>query len=127
MATGTKHRYSTDVSDEQWELIRTLVERERQMGRPTIIDLRAVVNALLYLTRTGCSRRTSPTGTRCAPTSITGPSTTPSCASMMPGERAPGARPAVIGEPSAGIIDSLGRIPTEGGVNPLKPFLAFAG
>lgn len=31
------------------------------MGRPTVIDLREVVNALLYLTRTGCQWRLLPT------------------------------------------------------------------
>jgi putative transposase len=55
------HRYSTDVTDAQWELIRPYVERERQMGRPATIDLREVVNALLYLNRTGCPWRLLPT------------------------------------------------------------------
>ena len=31
------------------------------MGRPTILDLREIVNALLYLTRTGCQWRLLPT------------------------------------------------------------------
>lgn len=61
MATVTKRRYSTDLTDEQWGLIRPLVQRERHMGRPTVIDLRAVVNALLYLDRTGCQWRLLPT------------------------------------------------------------------
>ena len=50
----TKRRYSTDLTDEQWELIQPLVERERHMGSPTVVNLRQVVNALLYLTRIGC-------------------------------------------------------------------------
>jgi putative transposase len=54
-------RYSTDLTDEQWELIRPLVERDRHMGRPTTVNLREVVNALLYLTRTGCQWRLIPT------------------------------------------------------------------
>ena len=54
LITSTKRRYSTDLTDEQWEMIRPLVERERHMGRPNVIDLREVVNALLYLNRTGC-------------------------------------------------------------------------
>lgn len=58
---ATKRRYSTDLTDEQWVLIRPLVERDRQMGRPTTIDLREVVNALLYLNRTGCPWRLLPT------------------------------------------------------------------
>lgn len=61
MAATTKHRYTTDLSDGQWEVIRPLVERERHIGRPTVIDLREVVNALLYLTRTGCQWRMLPT------------------------------------------------------------------
>ncbi len=59
--TRTTRRYSTDLTDEQWDLIRPRVERERQMGRPTSIDLREVVNALLYLNRTGCPWRLLPT------------------------------------------------------------------
>lgn len=54
-------RYSTDLTDEQWELIRLLVERERHMGAPTTIDRRQIVNALLYLNRTGCPWRLLPT------------------------------------------------------------------
>jgi putative transposase len=53
-------RYPTDATDDQWTMIRPLVERERQMGRPTEVDLREVVNALLYLTRTGCQWRMLP-------------------------------------------------------------------
>jgi putative transposase len=61
MPTAPTRRYSTDLTDEQWELIRPLVERERHMGRPTTVDLREVVNALLYLNRTGCPWRLLPT------------------------------------------------------------------
>jgi transposase len=60
-AAPTKRRYSTDLTDEQWEMIGPLVVRERHMGRPTLVDLREVVNALLYLTRTGCQWRLLPT------------------------------------------------------------------
>jgi len=54
MTASPTYRYATDLTDAQWELIRALVARERHMGRPTTVDLREVVNALLYLTRTGC-------------------------------------------------------------------------
>jgi transposase len=56
-----KRRYSTDLTDEQWDLIRSLVVRDRRTGRPTVVNLREVVNALLYLTRTGCQWRLLPT------------------------------------------------------------------
>jgi transposase len=49
-----QRRYATDLTNEQWEMIRPLVECERVMGRPTEVDLREVVNGLLYLTRSGC-------------------------------------------------------------------------
>ena len=61
MAAAPTRRYTTDLIDKQWELIQPLAERERQMGRPTVIDLREVVNALLHLTRTGCQWRLLPT------------------------------------------------------------------
>lgn len=60
-STADKRRYATDLTDEQWEMIRPLVERERVMGRTTAINFRDVVNALLYLTRTGCQWRLLPT------------------------------------------------------------------
>jgi transposase len=49
-----QRRYATDLTNEQWEMIRPLVECERVMGGPTEVDLREVVNGLLYLTRSGC-------------------------------------------------------------------------
>jgi transposase len=53
--------YATDLTDEQWAAIQPLVEgpAERQ-GRPTEIDLRAIVNALRYMNRTGCQWRLIP-------------------------------------------------------------------
>src|SRR5437868_6027892 len=61
MTASPSNRYAADLTDEQWELIRPLIVRERHMGRPTTVDLREVVNALLYLTRTGCHWRLLPT------------------------------------------------------------------
>jgi|SRR5579875_3479008 len=58
---ATRHRYATDLTNEQWEMIRPLVERERVMGRPTVINLREVINALLHLARTGRQWRLLPT------------------------------------------------------------------
>jgi transposase len=53
--------YATDVTDEQWARIEPLVRsRSSQGGRPNEIDLRAVLNALLYKNRTGCQWRLLP-------------------------------------------------------------------
>lgn len=47
--------YTSDMTDEQWEIIRPLVAHERSgPGRPLELDLRSVVNAIFYLVRTGC-------------------------------------------------------------------------
>jgi len=53
-------RYETDVSDEQWARIQAVVERGSGLGRPPTVDRRAVVNALQYMTRTGCQWRLLP-------------------------------------------------------------------
>lgn len=47
--------YPSDLTDEQWTIIEPLVVKPRQgPGRPVTLDLRAVVNAILYVLRTGC-------------------------------------------------------------------------
>lgn len=42
-------------------MIQPLVERDHHVGRPTVVDRRKAVNALLYLTRSGCQWRLLPT------------------------------------------------------------------
>lgn len=53
-------RYPSDLTDEQWELVRPALARNGVWGRPTEVDLRAVVNAIFYLVRTGCQWRFLP-------------------------------------------------------------------
>ncbi len=53
-------RYSTDLSDEQWALLEALLPKQTGPGRPRSVDLREVVNGLLYLNRTGCQWRLIP-------------------------------------------------------------------
>lgn len=54
--------YTTDLTDDQWAVIEPLVTTvSAKGGRPAEIDLRAVVNALLYKNRTGCQWRLLPT------------------------------------------------------------------
>lgn len=62
-ATDTKpHRkaYDTDLTDEQWTVIEPLLVRRETRGRARRVDLREVVNGLLYQTRTGCQWRLLP-------------------------------------------------------------------
>ena len=46
--------YPSDLTDEQWELVEPVLWRNGRWGRPRTVNLREVVNALLYLVRTGC-------------------------------------------------------------------------
>ena len=58
--TGTRRPYATDLTDEQWVLIEPLLPGPAWTGRRRTLDLREVVNALLYLLRTGCPWRLLP-------------------------------------------------------------------
>ena len=49
-----RRAYPSDLTDEQWEVVEPALGRNGKWGRPRTVDLREVVNALLYLVRTGC-------------------------------------------------------------------------
>jgi len=51
--------YDTDLTDDQYALVEPVLPRPKRMGRPPA-DLRAVLNAILYLLRTGCQWRLLP-------------------------------------------------------------------
>jgi transposase len=53
-------RYASDLKDEEWALVAPFMPPPRRMGRPREVDLREVVNAILYLTSTGCQWRMLP-------------------------------------------------------------------
>src|SRR4051794_41807033 len=46
--------YRTDLTDEQWKLIKPLIPCAKPGGRPRAVDMRAALNTLLYQARTGC-------------------------------------------------------------------------
>lgn len=52
--------YPTDLTDEQWKLIEPFLPPAKPGGRPRKVDLREVLNALLYLVRAGCQWRMIP-------------------------------------------------------------------
>src|SRR5262245_2371682 len=52
--------YSTDLTEAAWVLIAPLLPAARSGGRPRTTDLRAVLNAIFYLLRTGCQWRLLP-------------------------------------------------------------------
>jgi putative transposase len=47
--------YPTDLTDAPWALITPLIPPPKPGGRPREVNLREVVNALVYLTRRGCA------------------------------------------------------------------------
>lgn len=53
-------RYASDVTDEEWGLIEAALPPANKLGRPRTTELRAVVNALLYMLTTGCQWRQLP-------------------------------------------------------------------
>lgn len=55
-----KRRYPTDLTDKQWMLIKDLVPAVKPGGRPELHPRREIVDAMLYLTRTGCAWRMLP-------------------------------------------------------------------
>jgi putative transposase len=52
--------YPSDMTDEQWEILKPLVPPDRSGGRPRQVDIRRVINAILYVNRSGCQWRMSP-------------------------------------------------------------------
>jgi transposase len=53
-------RYATDLTDAEWALLAPHLPAPNRLGRPREVDLREVLNALLYLLRTGCPWRLLP-------------------------------------------------------------------
>jgi putative transposase len=53
-------RYPSDLTDAEWSLIEPFVQQKDGPGRPHTVDLREIVNALFYLTSTGCQWRYLP-------------------------------------------------------------------
>jgi transposase len=53
-------RYASDMTDAEWALIEPLMPEQKALGRPRIVRLRGVVDALLYILRTACPWRLLP-------------------------------------------------------------------
>jgi len=47
-------RYPSDLTDEEWALIEPLIPPAKRGGNKRTIDLREVVNGLMYILSTGC-------------------------------------------------------------------------
>jgi transposase len=55
-----RNPYPSDLTDPQWTLVEPLIPPARPGGRAREVDMREVLNGVLYLNRTGCSWRALP-------------------------------------------------------------------
>ncbi|OUC07826.1 transposase, partial [Litorilinea aerophila] len=53
-------RYPTNLTDSQWAIIQDLIPPAKPGGRPRSLDMRQVVNGILYLTVSGIQWRMLP-------------------------------------------------------------------
>ena len=52
--------YPSDLTCEQWDILFPLLPLAKPGGRPRTVDLREVVNGILYVLRAGCPWRMVP-------------------------------------------------------------------
>lgn len=57
---STRRCYSTDLSDEEWEVLQPLVPEAKPGGRPRAHETRELLNAIFYVLRGGCAWRLLP-------------------------------------------------------------------
>ena len=53
-------RFPSNLTDAEWEGLRPLIPAAKPGGRPRMTDMRAAMNAIFYLLRTGCPWRYLP-------------------------------------------------------------------
>ena len=53
-------RYPSDMTDGEWARLEPLIPAAKPGGRPRTTNMRAAINAILYLLRTGCPWRYLP-------------------------------------------------------------------
>ena len=56
----TRPHYPSDLTDAQWQLLKPLLPPAKRGGRPRKTDLRAVVDGIFYVLRSGCAWRMLP-------------------------------------------------------------------
>jgi putative transposase len=54
METTTRKAYATDLTDGQWAIVEPLIPAAKTGGRKRAVNMREVLNTILYLNRTGC-------------------------------------------------------------------------
>ena len=57
---NTRQHYPSDLTDREWSQIERFIPAPKSGGRPAKYERREIVNALLYIDRTGCQWRALP-------------------------------------------------------------------
>ncbi len=50
----SKLRYPSDLTDDEWSLVKPLIPRAKRGGNRRTVDVREVVNGIMYILSTGC-------------------------------------------------------------------------
>ncbi len=56
----SKLRYPSDLTDEEWSFAKTEIPRAKRGGNKRTVDVREVMNGLMYVLSTGCQWRALP-------------------------------------------------------------------
>lgn len=54
MESLIRKTYPSDLTDAQWAILEPLVPASKHGGRPRAVDIREIINTILYLNRSGC-------------------------------------------------------------------------
>ena len=54
VADPQRPAYLSDLSDDEWKILKSLLPPPKGFGRPRTVDLREILNAIFYVQRTGC-------------------------------------------------------------------------
>jgi putative transposase len=52
---GKRKRYTSDMSDKQWAVIREMIPEAKPGGRPREVNIREVLNGIFYRLKNGCT------------------------------------------------------------------------
>ncbi len=55
-----RETYPSDLTDAQWEELAPLIPTAKPGGHPRTVDMREVINGILYVLRSGCPWRMIP-------------------------------------------------------------------
>lgn len=58
--SNRRPRYPTDLNDRRWNELKALIPEPGAMGRPREVNMRRVIDGVLYVTRAGCAWRLLP-------------------------------------------------------------------